>query len=123
MKSRVLYVEDDAELRTLGIKIIERRGYEVIAAYDGKIALERFRQAKHVGKTIDLVITDVNMPNISGYDLLELLRGSDGYKGKIAILDCGRLPESDKSRLKLIYTGRSVLNALKAYEKTRGERQ
>jgi signal transduction histidine kinase len=67
----ILLVEDDPEVRGLFSRFLERAGYTVIEAADGRDALETFDSR---GAEIDLVITDVVMPNISGPALTSALR-------------------------------------------------
>jgi PAS domain S-box-containing protein len=66
----VLVVEDEEGVRTLLRRILEHAGYQVLVAPRGEIALEI--AARHAG-SIHLVITDVVMPGISGYDLVQSL--------------------------------------------------
>jgi CheY-like chemotaxis protein len=67
----ILLVEDEAAVRTLAKKILSQRGYRVLEASDGAIALRI--AAAHVGE-IDLVLTDVAMPNLGGRGMVEELR-------------------------------------------------
>ncbi|MGI8401271.1 MAG: response regulator [Gemmatimonadaceae bacterium] len=66
----ILLVEDEAALRALAKKILSHRGYRVLDAADGAIALRL--AAGHVGE-IDLVLTDVAMPNLGGRGMVEEL--------------------------------------------------
>ena len=66
MKFRILVAEDEKNIRE-GLKdALELDGHEVASAEDGSEALKRF----HKGD-IDLVITDLKMPGLSGEELLE----------------------------------------------------
>ena len=67
----VLLVEDDPEVRGLFSRFLERAGYTVIEAADGRDALETFDARS---ADIDLVITDVVMPNVSGPALTSAIR-------------------------------------------------
>ena len=67
----ILLVEDEAAVRTLTKRILASRGYRVLEASDGAIALRL--AAGHVGE-IDLVLTDVEMPNLGGRGMVEELR-------------------------------------------------
>ncbi|MFL5639079.1 MAG: response regulator [Gemmatimonadaceae bacterium] len=67
----ILLVEDEAALRGLAKRILAQEGYRVLEASDGAIALRL--SAGHVGE-IDLVLTDVAMPNLGGRGLVEELR-------------------------------------------------
>ena len=67
----ILLVEDEAAVRTLAKKILSQKGYRVLEASDGAIALRL--AAAHIGE-IDLVLTDVAMPNLGGRGMVEELR-------------------------------------------------
>jgi len=67
----VLLVEDEALVRQLTHEILRRNGYRVLEAADGVEALAVVRD--HAGH-IDLMLTDVVMPRMSGHELVELAR-------------------------------------------------
>jgi CheY-like chemotaxis protein len=67
----ILLVEDEAAVRGLAKRILTQNGYRVLEASDGAIALRL--AAGHVGE-IDLVLTDVAMPNLGGRGMVEELR-------------------------------------------------
>ncbi|MGH9016434.1 MAG: GAF domain-containing protein [Acidimicrobiales bacterium] len=62
----VLLVEDEEELRRLAVRELDRRGYAVVVASDGDEALE---VARSLDGRIDLLVTDVVMPRMSGIEL------------------------------------------------------
>ena len=67
--SKIMVVEDDASLREIyGIRITAE-GYDVVSAGDGEEAL-----AMAVREKPDLILSDVMMPKISGFDMLDILR-------------------------------------------------
>lgn len=67
--SKILVVEDDISLREIYSIRITAEGYEVVTAGDGEEAL-----AVAVREKPDLVLSDVMMPKISGFDMLDILR-------------------------------------------------
>ena len=69
--ARLLLVEDDKALRRYLEVTLERAGYEVVSAGDG---LEAMKLA--LSTSVDLVITDAMMPNLSGHELCRFLRNS-----------------------------------------------
>lgn len=70
MQKNVLVVDDHPEIRDLMVKILEKRGYQVSTASDGHDALTQFALDRP-----DLVITDLSMPGMNGYQLCRLIRG------------------------------------------------
>ena len=73
--SKVLVVEDDASLREIYSIRITAEGYEVVSAGDGEEAL-----AMAVREKPDLILSDVMMPKISGFDMLDILRSTPETK-------------------------------------------
>ena len=71
---QILIVEDDKELSQLFQKVLEKNGYQVKSASDGAEALEVL-----VKEYIDLIISDIMMPVMDGYELVSELR-SAGYQ-------------------------------------------
>jgi len=69
--SKVMVVEDDAALREIYSIRITAEGYEVVSAGDGEEAL-----AVAVREKPDLILSDVMMPKISGFDMLDILRNT-----------------------------------------------
>ena len=69
---RVLLAEDDRAVRRLMEVLLERAGYEVIAASDG---LEAMKLA--LSSPINLLITDAMMPNLNGHELCRFMRNSE----------------------------------------------
>ncbi len=68
--SRILVVDDDEMIRRLIRRILENHHYEVVTSCDGAAALEVTRLAMmQPGSTIDLVLTDIDMPGMDGYAL------------------------------------------------------
>jgi CheY-like chemotaxis protein len=67
----ILLVEDEEAVRSLAKRLLSQKGYRVLEASDGAIALRL--AAGHVGE-IDLVLTDVAMPNLGGRGMVEELR-------------------------------------------------
>lgn len=68
----VLVVEDQERVRGVATRMLRSLGYTALEASDGYEALRLFRDAKH--SRIDLVLTDVVMPGVSGRELVDALR-------------------------------------------------
>lgn len=73
--TRILAVDDSASMRQMVAFTLKGGGFEVIEASDGVEALELAKQ-----NDCDLVLTDVNMPNMDGITLTKELRGLPNYK-------------------------------------------
>lgn len=71
MKDRILIVEDDKDLRELLEEVFEDEGYEIISAENGRAALRYVEDEAH---PLDLIVTDVQMPEMKGNELLKLVR-------------------------------------------------
>jgi two-component system, chemotaxis family, chemotaxis protein CheY len=71
----ILTVDDTASMRQMISFTLNSVGHEVIQASDGKEALKMLE-----GKKVDLVIADINMPNMDGITLLKSLRALEDYK-------------------------------------------
>jgi CheY-like chemotaxis protein len=68
-KIRILVVEDDATVRQTISKLLDEEGYDVSTATDGFDALLHLQQA-----IPDLMLSDLNMPQMSGFELLSVVR-------------------------------------------------
>lgn len=78
---RILVAEDEPMLlKTIELKL-KKEGYEVIAASDGKEAINCINE-----KAPDMVITDIMMPYASGLEIVSLLRKEDGKKIPVIML-------------------------------------
>jgi CheY-like chemotaxis protein len=67
---RVLIAEDEAMIALSLADLLEDEGYAVTVVGDGAAALA---QARRMGDTLDLLVTDLNMPEMSGEDLIHVL--------------------------------------------------
>ncbi len=72
---RVLVADDDPFYRDLASGALTDAGYEVVTAGDGKAALDLLASI-----SIDLAIVDVQMPEMTGLEFIENVRGTDGYR-------------------------------------------
>ena len=78
----ILVVDDEASVRELAVEILQRQGYQVLAADGGESALEIFQTRKG---GIDLVLLDLGMPGMGGFNCLrELLKRDASAKVLIA---------------------------------------
>lgn len=75
MSKRILSVDDSTSIRQLVQFTLEKEGYEVLLAVDGRDALDKVKQGP-----VDMVITDLNMPNVDGIELIRALRADPTFK-------------------------------------------
>ncbi len=75
MASVILAVDDSASMRQMVNFTLKGAGYQVVQAVDGVEALEYARQ-----NSVDLVLTDVNMPRMDGITLVRELRSLPTYR-------------------------------------------
>ena len=72
---KILLADDSASMREMVSFTLKSAGYEVIQAIDGTEAL-----ALAVENPVNLVITDINMPNMDGFTLIQELRKLPGFR-------------------------------------------
>ncbi len=75
MKKVVMIVDDSESVRKFVMFALRSRGCQVIAAKDGMHALELLAHKK-----VDLIITDLNMPNLDGFELVRAIRDDQELK-------------------------------------------
>jgi len=75
MTRKFLVVDDSASMRQLVSFTIKDAGYDVSVAENGKDALAKLSNGK-----VDMVITDLNMPDMDGIELIKKLRAMPDYK-------------------------------------------
>lgn len=69
-KIKILVVDDEMRLRKLVKDFLRKNGYEVVEAADGEEALEQF----YADKSIQLIICDIMMPKMNGYEVVKEIR-------------------------------------------------
>ena len=75
MPATILTADDSPSMRQMIAFTLENAGYQVIEAVDGKDALERLSKA-----AVQMLITDLNMPNLDGIELIKRVRTLPQYK-------------------------------------------
>jgi len=89
----ILLVEDDSNLREIYGARLEAEGYSIVAASDGEEAL-----AASVREKPDLIISDVMMPKISGFDMLDILRSTPETENVKVVMMTALGQDEDKQR-------------------------
>jgi CheY-like chemotaxis protein len=93
---RLLVVEDDAAQRDAICDLLSADGVEIIAVGTVKEALDRLRTT-----TLDCIVTDLALPDASGYDLLETMAKDEAYSFPSVVVYTGRsLSADDEQRLR-----------------------
>lgn len=91
--AKIMLVEDDNNLREIYEARLLAEGYEIVSAKDGEEAL-----ALAVKEKPDLIISDVMMPKISGFDMLDILRSTPETKNTKVIMMTALSQAEDKTR-------------------------
>jgi DNA-binding response OmpR family regulator len=112
---RILVVDDDSGIRQLSARVLIPCGYEVDTAEDGAVAWEALHANRY-----DLLITDYNMPKVSGVELVKKLRSA--RMALPVILASGAMPAEELNRhpwlqlaatLRKPFTGDELLGTVK----------
>ncbi|EAQ45410.1 MULTISPECIES: response regulator [Rhodobacterales] len=89
MKTKVLAIDDSRTIRNLLAATLEEAGFEYVSAVDGREGVDMYDDVAP-----DVVITDINMPNLDGFGVIEELRGTDiNSKVPILVLTTESAPE------------------------------
>lgn len=83
--SRMLIIEDEELLRNLYSELLEMKGFHIQTAIDGKSALELLED----NRKPDLILLDINMPEMDGIEFLKILKGNDKLKRIPVVLVTG----------------------------------
>lgn len=93
-RRKILVVDDSATTRALEANILRTAGYEVVTAVDGDAALRQLAETPNV----DLVVSDVDMPNLDGFGLAQAMRANDRTAALPIILVTARGTDEDRAR-------------------------
>jgi len=75
-RARIVYADDDMELTRLVSQALSEEGYEVLVAHDGEEGLETI-----LVEQPDLIILDVMMPGLTGWEVAKYLRSKEAFRG------------------------------------------
>jgi two-component system chemotaxis sensor kinase CheA len=92
-EKRILVVEDAFSTRELEKTILETHGYLVDTAVDGLDALDRM-----AGIRYDLIVSDIEMPRMDGFELCRILKKKEGYADIPFVMVTALQKEEDKRR-------------------------
>jgi len=93
MSQTILVVDDSPTVVKFVSVSLKAQGYQVVGACDGMDALEKMST---MAGQVDLIITDLNMPNLDGYGLIEAVRQS--HSATPIIILTSELGEADRAR-------------------------
>lgn len=97
MPHRILMIDDDREMVTLGKLILKREGFDVLFAFSGAEGLEILNNQ---GDSIDLVLLDIMMIGMDGWQVLETIKGSEKLAHLPVIMLTARHYLEDESETK-----------------------
>jgi len=123
--AKVMLVEDDNNLREIYEARMAAEGYEIISAPDGEAAL-----ALAIKEKPDLIISDIMMPKVSGFDMLDILRSTSETKNAKIIMMTALNQAEDKARAEklgadmyLVKSQVTLEDVVKAAQKMLGDQQ
>jgi two-component system chemotaxis response regulator CheY len=91
--TRILTVDDSASMRALLNHALTSQGFDVSQAEDGEVALEWLALNE-----VDVVITDINMPRLDGFGLIEKLRQGNRHRDRPILVLTTESSEEKKAR-------------------------
>lgn len=89
---KILIVDDEEMLRTFSQRALDAQRYETQTAENGREALEKLAESKP-----NLILTDLNMPEMDGFELCRMVKGDDRYQD-IPIIAYSGLDNEEKAR-------------------------
>lgn len=92
-KKKILAVDDEKHIVRLVEVNLQRAGYEVETAYDGREALEKVKKSKP-----DLIVLDVMMPHLDGFSVLKALKQDPETKSIPVIMLTAKAQDADVFR-------------------------
>src|SRR4030043_782961 len=90
-RSRILCVDDEPEILKFLEAVLVPNGYEVVKAEDGEEALEKLK-----GERIDLVLSDVRMPKLDGFEVCRKIKADDRYRNIPVVIITGLAAKQDR---------------------------
>jgi CheY-like chemotaxis protein len=91
MKPRILCVDDEPQILKLFEGILVSNGYEVVKGNNGEEALEKIRSER-----IDLVLSDVTMPKMDGFELCRQIKGDERYRDIPVVMVTGLTAKEER---------------------------
>jgi two-component system, cell cycle response regulator DivK len=89
----IFYIEDNIDNRTLIRRILTAEGYKVVEAGNAREALETLRTLRP-----DMILMDINMPEVDGYTLTAQIRGIEGFESMPIVALTANVMRGDRER-------------------------
>jgi len=93
LPKKILIVDDNQDSRELAVKVLKNKGYQMIEAIDGEEALE-----KAVAEKPDLILMDISIPKITGYEVTRKLKSQADFKATPIIALTAHAMKGDKEK-------------------------
>jgi len=93
LPKKILIVDDNQDSRELTVKVLKNRGYQIIEASDGEEALE-----KALAEKPDLILMDISIPKINGYEVTRRLKSQADFKATPIIALTAHAMKGDKEK-------------------------
>jgi two-component system chemotaxis response regulator CheY len=103
MRKKILIADDSPTIRKFVTLSLKMNGFDILSASDGMEALELLPSNK-----VDLIITDLNMPNLDGFELIKSVRENENYR-EVPIIILSSLDRKDDIERGLNYGADSYL--------------
>lgn len=103
--ANVLLIDDrkaDVELARVFLQVRDKMQFNLKVANGAKEALETLKQAVAAGEVIDLLLLDINMPGMDGFELLEAVRKDAALKHIAVVMCTGSTYDQDQARAKAL---------------------
>ncbi|MDB6018371.1 MAG: phoP 1 [Pedosphaera sp.] len=97
-RRRILVVDDDTLICQIYSEALFRSGYQVDSAHDGEVGWQTLHAVRHDPDSYDLLITDNNMPKLSGVELVKKLRSE---RMMLPVIMATSAPPADSEELQL----------------------
>lgn len=95
MSQTILVVDDSPTVIKFLAFSLKSKGYQVVSACDGMDALEKM---SNLSQNVDLIITDLNMPNLDGYGLIEAVRQNQQHRDTPIIILSSEQEDQDRQK-------------------------
>jgi len=93
LPKKILIVDDNQDSRELVVKVLKNKGYEIVEATDGEEAIE-----KAVGERPDLIMLDISIPKLDGYEVTRRLKSQEQFKGTPIVALTAHAMKGDRAK-------------------------